>query len=78
MQPVEDIGKISPRPVFIVQGLSDAAIPGDSAQRLYDAAGEPRSLWVGENVPHLGMYARYGSEYARRLIDFFDRSLGKP
>src|SRR5215207_8811392 len=42
VRPLDDIARISPRPVFLIQGLGDGMVPLDSAQRLYDAAGEPR------------------------------------
>jgi dipeptidyl aminopeptidase/acylaminoacyl peptidase len=44
VRPVDDIAPISPRPVFIIQGMGDEMVPLDSAQRLYDAANEPRQL----------------------------------
>jgi fermentation-respiration switch protein FrsA (DUF1100 family) len=72
---VDDIGLISPRPVFIIQGMSDGMIPLDSAQRLYDAAGEPRQLWVENDVPHLNMYAYYKTRYIKQAIKFFDQYL---
>jgi fermentation-respiration switch protein FrsA (DUF1100 family) len=69
---VDDIGRISPRPVFIIQGMSDTAIPVESAQQLYDAAGEPRSLWTEDKAYHLNMYAKFPEEYERRVIEFFE------
>jgi fermentation-respiration switch protein FrsA (DUF1100 family) len=75
VRPVDDIGLISPRPVFIIQGMADGMVPLDSAQRLYDAAGEPRQLWVENDVPHLNMYAYYKTRYTKRVIKFFDEYL---
>lgn len=75
VRPVDDIASISPRPVFIIQGMGDGMIPLDSAQRLYDAAGEPRQLWVEDDVPHLNMYAYYKTRYTKRAIKFFDEYL---
>ncbi len=78
VRPVDDIAAISPRPVLIIQGMRDGMVPLDSAQRLYDAAGEPRELWEEQDVPHLNMYAYYKTRYAKRAIKFFDRYvLGK-
>ena len=77
VRPVDDIARISPRPVFIIQGMADGMVPLDSAQRLYDAAGEPRhaSRWVENDVPHLNMYAYYKTRYTKRVIKFFDETL---
>jgi fermentation-respiration switch protein FrsA (DUF1100 family) len=77
VRPVDDIARISPRPVFIIQGRGDRNIPSDSAQRLYDAAGEPRKLWMEDDVPHLNMYAYYRQEYIKQVIGFFDEYLLK-
>lgn len=72
VRPIDDISKISPRPVFIIQGLSDGMVRLDSAQRLYDVVGDPHILWTEPGVPHLNMYSYYKKEYIRRVIKFFD------
>jgi fermentation-respiration switch protein FrsA (DUF1100 family) len=69
---VDDIHEISPRPVYIIQGLGDTMIPLDSAQRIFDAAGEPKFLLTEADVPHLNMNAYYRERYAKRVIQFFD------
>jgi fermentation-respiration switch protein FrsA (DUF1100 family) len=74
LKPEDQIGRVSPRPVFIIQGLADAAIPIDSAERLYAAAGEPRMLWTEPDVGHLGMFWAFPEEYQAHVIDFFDQS----
>lgn len=75
VRPADHIGRISPRPVLIIQGLSDQLIPTNSGQRLYDAAGEPRMLWSEAGVEHVGMYTSLPNEYERRVISFFDSAL---
>jgi fermentation-respiration switch protein FrsA (DUF1100 family) len=77
VRPVDDIGRISPRPVFLIQGMGDRMVLLDSAQRLYNAAGEPRQLWLEEGVSHLNMYIYHKTEYTERVIGFFDRYLLK-
>jgi fermentation-respiration switch protein FrsA (DUF1100 family) len=75
VRPVDDIGKISPRPVFIIQGMSDTMIPVESAGQLFKAAGEPRYLWTEEKAYHLNMFAKYPKEYEERVISFFNETL---
>ena len=75
VRPIDDIAKISPRPVFIIQGLGDGMVPLDSGQRLYEAANEPKQLWEEDGVPHLNMYAYYKTRYSKRTINFFDKYL---
>jgi fermentation-respiration switch protein FrsA (DUF1100 family) len=55
--------------------MADSAIPADSAQRLYDAAGEPRRLWIEPGVEHMGVQNARPAEYERRVIEFFRAAL---
>jgi uncharacterized protein len=75
VRPIDEIGLIAPRPVFLIQGLGDSMVPPDSAQRLYAAADEPRQLWTEPGVPHLNMYAYFRTRYTKRVIKFFDTYL---
>lgn len=75
VRPLDDMARISPRPVFLIQGMGDGMVPLNSAERLYDAAGEPRQLWTENDVPHLNMYAFYRTRYTRRVIRFFEEYL---
>ena len=75
LRPIDEIGSISPRPVFIIQGMGDMMVPVNSAERLYAAAGEPRQIWIEADVPHLNMYAYYRTSYTKRVIKFFDMYL---
>jgi fermentation-respiration switch protein FrsA (DUF1100 family) len=75
VRPVDDVAFISPRPVFIIQGMQDGAIPANSAQRIYDAAGEPKQLWTELDAGHLGMYSVHPDEYTEKVIGFFDQHL---
>ena len=72
---VEDIAQISPRPVYIVHSKSDTVAPPDSGEELFNAANEPRYLWVEENAAHLAIYLDNPRRYQRRLIGFFDEWL---
>jgi fermentation-respiration switch protein FrsA (DUF1100 family) len=75
VRPMEAIARLSPRPVFIIQGLRDTMIPLDSARDLFEAAGEPRYLWTDEKAYHLNMFPKYPEEYEQRVIEFFDAAL---
>ncbi len=75
VNPLEDIARISPRPIYIVQGMADTVAPPDSGEKLFNAAREPRFLWERENVPHLSMYLDNPRRYQKRLVGFFDEWL---
>lgn len=77
VRPVDEIAQISPRPVFIIQGMGDTAIPLDSGQRLFNAAGEPKEFWTEADVPHMNMFAYFETRYTNRVIKFFNENLLK-
>jgi pimeloyl-ACP methyl ester carboxylesterase len=67
MPPDEAAAQISPTPLLIVHGDKDLYFPVDHAQRLYDAAREPKELWL---IPGLG-HAESGCRPA--LVDRIGR-----
>ncbi|MEO8484082.1 MAG: alpha/beta hydrolase [Acidobacteriota bacterium] len=69
------IGRISPRPVFLMQGGSDVVISTASGQRLYDAAREPKQLWFDQRVGHSGFDTAHPEEYEQRVVAFLDAAL---
>jgi len=75
VNPLDDIAKISPRPVYIVHSTSDAVAPPEAGEKLFNAAREPKFLWEEANVPHLQIYLDNPRKYQRRLVDFFNQWL---
>lgn len=69
------IGRLSPRPVLLMQGGADIVISRDSGPRLYAAAGEPKELWVEPDVAHAKFDTARPQEYERRVVGFFDKYL---
>ncbi len=69
--PVAVIDQISPRPVFLIYGELEG-----SGQRLYDAALEPKSLWIVPGTGHGGYSFTHPEEYEQRVVSFFDGSFG--
>jgi dipeptidyl aminopeptidase/acylaminoacyl peptidase len=75
MMPKHVIGKIAPRPVFIIGGELDELVPKFMALQLYAAAGDPKELWIVPGARHVD-YARVAAEeYRTRTTEFFKRTL---
>ena len=74
---VDRIGKIAPRPVFLI--YADPGMGGEAARqpKYYAAAGEPKSIWKVQGSKHTGGIDVRPAEYERRVIAFFDRALLK-
>ncbi len=72
------IAAISPRPILLMQGGADEVISTASGQRLYEAAGEPKSLWFDAKVGHARFDTARPEEYERRVIALFESALIRP
>jgi fermentation-respiration switch protein FrsA (DUF1100 family) len=75
--PLHWIGEISPRPVFLIHGGQDAYVPDAEVKRLYDAAGDPKTLWVVAEAGHRRVDRMCPEEYTERVLSFFDRWLAE-
>lgn len=78
VEPVRDAATLAPRPLLIIHGSDDQTIPVGHARRVYEAAGEPKELWIGEGADHCGTYFLDRQAYTRRVVSFFDRWLASP
>ncbi len=78
ISPVSVIKKISPIPVLIIAGEGDRLIPAENGRRLFAAANEPKELWIIQDAEHGGTLYAAGSEYEKRVGEFFDRNLKDP
>jgi uncharacterized protein len=75
VSPIREIGRISPRAVFIIDGWTGTAKETSSPYRLYHAANEPKEIWTQEDIPHMGMLANAPKKYEKNVIQFFDEWL---
>lgn len=62
-------------PVFFIHGERDSFIPVEQAQMLYNHAREPKYLWTVPGGKHNQSVNQCPEEYARRIVEFFDRHL---
>jgi alpha-beta hydrolase superfamily lysophospholipase len=74
--PEELIGEISPRPVLLIHGEYDnGACTVADAKRLYQAAGEPKELWLVPKAWHCHAHTLLAEVYEERVRSFFDEAL---
>lgn len=69
-----DIATLSPRPVLIIHGTADHDFPPAHALRMYEAAQEPKELWLIEGLGHASPIQADEAEYRKRLLSFFERA----
>ena len=73
VSPIDDLPKISPRDVFLIYGENEIA--SGRGQEQYDAAQEPKVLWVVPEGAHGINHLVAPEEYRQRVLDFFDEAL---
>ena len=71
--PIDDLPRISPRPVLLIYGTGEAA--SGKAQEQYDAARGASNLWLVPGGVHGLNYSIAGAEYERRVGEFFAQAL---
>ncbi|PKN01653.1 MAG: hypothetical protein CVU77_03870 [Elusimicrobia bacterium HGW-Elusimicrobia-1] len=69
------VGKISPRPFLVIAAAGDENIPVSSTKKLFDAAGEPKSLKIFDSHGHGAAHVEHPEEYRKLLGDFFGAHL---
>ena len=62
-------------PALVVQGTSDVVTPPAGAQRVYEALGGPKELWLTDSN-HGGSIRDYPAEYESRVVAFLDAAVG--
>ena len=74
--PEEVVGRIAPTPLVICHGRNDDLFSEDHPRRLYDTAGEPKRMLLGDRFGH----AEDGltPEFARRLAEIIYEELELP
>jgi alpha-beta hydrolase superfamily lysophospholipase len=75
LRPVEHIGKLR-CPVLIVAGTRDRHTTVDDTQVLFDAASQPKELWLIPGAAHVDYLDFAGEDYRWRILKFFGHALG--
>lgn len=71
LAPAARIGAFAPRPLLIMGGSADTEVPEALVRALFEAAGEPKTLWIVPGAGHEHYSSRIPKEYGDRLRRFF-------
>lgn len=74
--PIDAVGRIAPRALLVIAPEADRLISWRQSQALYEAAGEPKELFVVEGAGHGDSYVADPEGYRRRVLDFLERHIG--
>ncbi|MFQ5430745.1 MAG: alpha/beta hydrolase [Phycisphaerae bacterium] len=71
------LGRMIPRPILFIHGGRDSYIPVEQSRLLYTVSAQPRYLWVVPTAKHNQSVDIWPEEYARCIVQFFDRFLAR-
>lgn len=74
--PKNNIKKIAPRPLLIINGELDTLISRRDARDLFLAARNPKQMWLVPGANHTECAQKAGPVYQERLSEFFAKNLG--
>jgi fermentation-respiration switch protein FrsA (DUF1100 family) len=74
-QPVDWVGKISPRPILFIHGEHDPYLPMIEFRELTRAAAEPKQVWSVSQAGHRNVDDWFPEQYLARVIRFLDQYL---
>ncbi len=74
LRPIERIGRLR-APLLLIAGEEDRHTTLEESRRMFDAAPDPKELWVVPGAAHVDFHRRVRAEYEQRVLDFFDRHL---
>jgi dipeptidyl aminopeptidase/acylaminoacyl peptidase len=75
VSPIDAVAKISPRPILLIAGQTDNRMTATDAERLLEAASQPKELWTVPAAGHGETLAMAGQTYPERVVNFFKRAL---
>ncbi|MGZ3582042.1 MAG: alpha/beta hydrolase [Ktedonobacterales bacterium] len=74
VEPVREVAAFAPRPILVIHGTADTTIPFAHGKQVYEAARQPKELWIGEGAEHCGTYFLDRPGYCARVAAFFQRA----
>jgi fermentation-respiration switch protein FrsA (DUF1100 family) len=75
ISPIDRVTRIAPRGLLLIAPRDDALISWRQSERLYEAAGEPKELWIVEGAEHATARWVAGAAYETRVLAFLERYL---
>ncbi|KEG09930.1 Alpha/beta hydrolase fold protein [Trypanosoma grayi] len=76
-QALHCIAKVSPRPVLLMHGTADDLVSCRHSVQLYEAASEPKELYLSEGAFHCGLHNTHAEEYEARVLNFLQKYGGE-
>lgn len=77
LRPVDRVGQVD-CPLMLISGAVDPHTPAAEAERLFEAAAEPKELWLVPGAAHVDLHAAAEPEYETRVLAFLEQAMPLP
>jgi fermentation-respiration switch protein FrsA (DUF1100 family) len=74
LRPIDRISSLT-EPKLLIVGAEDQHTTLAESRHMFEAASEPKQLWIIEGAPHTDLHKRAGTEYERKVLTFFQETL---
>jgi pimeloyl-ACP methyl ester carboxylesterase len=72
VRPINDLTQIAPRAIMFIHGEKDTVVDVSNSQRLFEAALEPKAIYLIPNARHGGLLEADPEEFERQVLPFLD------
>ena len=76
--PIDYVRRIAPTPLLIIQGTEDDLIDWHTAERLHEAAGEPKELLIVEGASHFDAFETAAELVRPKVLRFLANCVESP
>jgi dipeptidyl aminopeptidase/acylaminoacyl peptidase len=73
--PMQQVARIAPRGLLLIAPAEDRLVSPAQSRRMYEAAGEPKELFVVDGAAHAEAHMVAPDAYERRVLDFLAHHL---
>jgi len=70
---IDVVHKISPRPILVMHGDNDTIIPFSQGISVFEAAQEPKKMWLVKGGAHCQLYDHYPDEYEEKVEELIQQ-----
>jgi uncharacterized protein len=74
-KPLDALPRLPPVPLLVMHAPLDPVVPYSEGLALYEAAREPKLLWITPGQWHCEALTRFGATYRPRLVEFYSAAL---
>lgn len=72
LSPKDFVKKLTPVPLLVVHGTNDEVVPVSQGRQLYEAAGQPKTLFEVKSGRHGTALSQSNGEYRKKMIAWLD------